>query len=160
MKDPFAALITAMNKGAESAAQKASPIFLNAIKGMSIADALQILKGGDTAATTYFKTQTKVPLQKAFQPEVQKALGQTQANSIYQTIAGFVNYKALGGTIDVSRLLGIQSIPPSLDAYATEKAIDGLYYLVGQEEKKIRKNPLDYASKIIQKVFNSKEAKG
>lgn len=159
--DPFDELVTAMNKGAESAASTATPIFTDALTSMSITDALGILQGSETSATDYFKTATSTALIASFKPNITSALGETKALDIYQAIAGFSNYETKVGltTLKVSDYIGTE-IPEDIEGYATEKAIDGLFTLVGEEEKKIRANPLDYASAIIQKVFNSSEAQG
>lgn len=165
-EDPFDELVVAMNRGAEKAAKKAVPIFGSAIRNMSFSDALGILQGGDRAATDYFYGKTKTDLTTAFKPEIADALVETKATSIYSSVAKFVNYEYEVNylintyTIDVSDHLKTKELPESLDGYATEKAIDGLFYLIGNEEKKIRANPMDYASAIIRKVFSSDEAKG
>ncbi len=164
--DPFEELITAMNRGAESAANKAKPIFVDAITGMSISDGLGILQGGDRAATDFFVATTSNALVEAFQPDLTSALGDTKALAIYTDLAGFINYGydtglPLVGTINVSNYidLGVE-LPESIEGYATQKAVDGLFYFVGEEEKAIRADPLAYASDIIQKVFGSPEAQG
>lgn len=162
--DPFEELIVAMNRGAEKAATKASPIFVDAITNMSFTDALDILQGDETAATDYFKTNTSAALISAFQPDIKTALGETAASDIYSGIVGFLNWSYEPNeliSVKVSSLLGVGSdLPETLDEYATTKAVDGLFYLVGEEEKKIRKDPFGYASDIIQKVFGSDEAQG
>lgn len=155
-KDLFNELITSMNKGAEKAASKAGPIFLNAVKSMSIQDARGILNGGNTAATDYFYQATNTQLFNAFNPEVKNALNSTGANKIYKTTYDFLNYDPSGlGLTTVGNILNV-SIEPSLDQYATNKAIGGLFYLVGEEEKEIRANPNDYGKRIIERVFGSK----
>ncbi|UXP31685.1 DUF4197 domain-containing protein [Reichenbachiella agarivorans] len=164
--DPFEELVVAMNRGAEAAAKKASPIFLNAITSMSITDALGILQGGETSATEYFISKTRGNLIAAFQPEITTALGQTKALELYDALYGFLSYqyeyKSLGITLKTPKIGSLinQEIPESIDGYATERAVEGLFYLIGEEEKKIRASPLDYVSDIIRKVFNSDEAKG
>jgi len=162
--DPFEELYVAMNRGAENAADKASPIFANALANMTVTDGLNILQGDSTAATAYFNQNTNAALQAAFQPEVSLALGDTKANAIYEKTVGFLNYSySVAGltNIKVSDFLKLDDpLPATLDAYATEKAIDGLFYLVGEEEKKIRKDPYAWGSQIIAKVFGSNEAKG
>ncbi|MEO9850384.1 MAG: DUF4197 domain-containing protein [Reichenbachiella sp.] len=163
-EDPFDELVVAMNRGAEQAAKKAIPIFGSAIRNMSFTDALGILQGGEKAATDYFYTKTKSSLQSAFQPEIKNALGDTKATAIYGSVAKFVNYEYEVNylintyTVDVSDYLKTKELPATLDGYATNKAIEGLFYLIGNEEKKIRANPMDYASTIIRKVFSSDEA--
>lgn len=160
-KNPFEELLTAMNRGAEKAADKALPIFTNSLTSMSITDALGILQGNETAATDFFYNDTNEALITAFQPDVKNALDQTKANAIYQSLTGFLNYEYSVGitTVKVSDFINNQ-LPETLDEYATRKATDGLFHLVGEEEKKIRANPLDWASDIIAKVFGSSEAQG
>lgn len=168
--DLFGSLTEAMNRGAESAANKAGPIFSSAITGMSVQDALGILQGSDTSATNYFEKTTRTELINAFSPEVQTALNNTKANALYEQVAAFVNYSyAIKDPVFGSTLKSItvsdyltegKNLPPNLTAYATDKAADGLFYLIGEEEKKIRANPFQWASDIIQKVFGSDEAKG
>lgn len=156
--DPFEELLVAMNRGAEQAANKALPIFGDAIVSMSFDDALGILQGSDTSATNYFYTKTNQALFTAFQPDVKSALDQTKANAIYEEIVGFLNYEYLG-TFKVSNFINV-SLPATIDGYATEKAIDGLFHLIGDEETKIRQDPYAWGSNIIEKVFGSPEAQG
>lgn len=156
--DPFEELIVAMNRGAEKAADKALPIFGDAIVSMSFDDALGILQGSDTSATHYFYNKTNQSLFTAFQPDVKSALDQTEANAIYTSIVGFLNYEYLG-LYKVSDFINV-SLPETIDGYATEKAIDGLFYLIGNEETKIRQDPYAWGSNIIEKVFGSPEAQG
>lgn len=163
--DPFDELVTAMNRGAEKAATKAKPIFVSAIKNMSFTDALNILQGNETAATDYFKSTTSAALITAFQPDIKTALGETAATDIYAGLVTFLNWEYEVGlpipNIKVNNYIGKNlDLPETLDEYATTKAVDGLFYLVGEEEKKIRIDPFGYASDIIQKVFSSDEAQG
>ncbi len=154
--DLFQELITAINRGAEQAAKKAEPIFLDAITAMSIQDAMEILDGDSTSATTYFYRTTNKKLFEAFNPEVKTALDNTEANKIYKLTYDFLNYDPSGlGLTNVSKILDL-SIEPSLDTYATNKAIDGLFFLIGEEEKDIRANPFGYGKSIIERVFGSK----
>lgn len=164
-KDLFQELSLAMNRGAEKAATKAKPIFVDAIVGMSVTDGLNILQGNSTAATQYFQGKTQTSLVNAFQPELKTALDQTKANAIYGDIKGFLDYKySYKVPILGSVSLGVNDfikmdMPESIEGYATEKAVDGLFYLVGEEEKKIRANPFAWGSSIIERVFGSDEAK-
>ncbi|MEP2024312.1 MAG: DUF4197 domain-containing protein [Reichenbachiella sp.] len=164
--DPFEELVIAMNRGAEQAAKKAIPIFGEAIRTMSFSDALGILQGGEQSATDYFYSKTKSSLQSAFKPEIKSALDKTNATQIYGSVADFVNYEYEVNylintyTIKTRDYLKSEKLPATLDGYATDKAIDGLFHLIGKEEKKIRANPMDYTSAIIKKVFSSDEAKG
>ncbi|WP_436515497.1 DUF4197 domain-containing protein [Ekhidna sp. To15] len=157
--DLFDELITAMNRGAENAADKALPIFGNAITSMSIDDARGILDGNNTAATSYFYEETNVALFQAFSPEVKTALEGTGAIQIYTDVVGFLNYEydptGLGlTTVSPNDVLNI-NLPEDIDEYATEKAVDGLFFLVGEEEKKIRDDPFAWGSAIIERVFGS-----
>ncbi|MEM6737554.1 MAG: DUF4197 domain-containing protein [Bacteroidota bacterium] len=151
--DLFDELVTSMNRGAEKAAKQASSIFLSAIKSMTISDARGILNGGSTSATDYFYQKTNLELLNAFQPEVKTALNNTGASEIYSKTYDFLSYDPGGlGLTTVGKILDI-SIEPSLEEYATNKAIDGLFYLLGEEEKQIRNNPYDYGKKILERVF-------
>ncbi|MEM6644275.1 MAG: DUF4197 domain-containing protein [Bacteroidota bacterium] len=151
--DLFNELLKSMNRGAENAAKKAGPIFLGAVKTMSFNDAKGILNGGDKAATQYFERTTSSQLFSAFNPEMKSALQNTGASKVYEKTYDFLNYDPAGlGITTVGKILDV-SIAPSLDQYATTKAIDGLFYLVGEEETKIRANPYDYGKRILERVF-------
>ncbi|WP_420316228.1 DUF4197 domain-containing protein [Ekhidna sp.] len=157
--DLFEELITAMNRGAESAASKALPIFGDAILNMSFDDARGILNGGETAATDFFQSTTSDALFTAFNPDVKEALDATGANQLYTSTVSFLNYEydptGLGfNTVSPSDVLSVE-LPESIDEYATTKAIDGLFFLVGEEEKKIREDPFAWGSSIIERVFGS-----
>ncbi|WP_425390618.1 DUF4197 domain-containing protein [Ekhidna sp.] len=157
--DLFEELITAMNRGAESAATKALPIFGNAIRNMSFDDARGILNGGETAATDFFYRTTSDALFTAFNPDVKEALDATGANQVYTDVASFLSYEydptGLGlTTVSPSDVLNVQ-LPSSIDEYATTRAIDGLFHLVGEEEKKIREDPFAWGSSIIERVFGN-----
>ena len=157
--DLFDELITAMNRGAENAADKALPIFGNAVTNMTINDARGILDGNNTAATDFFYQETNVALFNAFNPDVKTAIEGTGAIELYTDIVGFLNfeYDPTGFglvTVSPSDVLDV-NLPANIDEYATEKAIDGLFHLVGEEEKKIRADPFAWGSAIIERVFGS-----
>lgn len=154
--DLFEELAIAMNRGAENAADKALPIFGNAITSMSITDGFAILNGSETAATEFFYESTNQALFDAFNPDVKSALDATGANQLFTKTAAFLNYDySIGiGTVSPSDVLNI-NLPNSIDEYATGKAIDGLFHLVGEEEQKIREDPFSWGSSIIEKVFGS-----
>lgn len=154
--DLFSDLVTAMNRGAEQAATKASPIFKDAILEMTFDDAKGILEGGnDQAATEFFQTNTSDALVTAFSPDVKEALDDTNASALYETIVGFLNYEIIF-VGSVSSVLGTNpDLPATLEEYATTKAVDGLFVLVGQEEEKIREDPFAWGNSIIEKVFGS-----
>ncbi len=133
--------INSMNRAAEDAAKSAAPIFVNAIKGMTIQDAMGILSGKEDAATQYLKTQTSTALTQAFKPVIDTSLGKTDATKYWNTV--FSSYNKIA----------TEKINPDLTAYVTEKALAGLFYQIAQEEANIRKNPAARGSEILKKVF-------
>jgi len=136
--------VMALNRGAEEAAKEAKPIFINAIFSMNISDAWGILKGEKNAATMYLKRTTSDQLITAFSPVVGKALQKTQATRYYTDLANTYN-----------RLPFVQKVNPDLKGYATQKAIDGLFILVENEEAKIRENPWARTTDLLKRVFGS-----
>lgn len=135
--------ILSMNRAAEDAAKSASPIFINAIKGMSFQDALGILRGGDNAATSYLKDKTTISLTEAFRPVIENSLKKVDATKYWNTV--FTSYNKLSA----------EKVNPDLSAYVTEKALTGIFYQVAQEEQKIRKDPMARTSDILKKVFSN-----
>lgn len=136
--------ILSMNRAAEDAAKSAAPIFVNAIKQMSIKDAAGILNGGDFAATEYLKDKTTAALSASYKPVIEKSLEKMNATKYWNTVFTAYNKFAL------------KKINPDLTAYVTEKALVGIFYQVGQEEQKIRKDPLARGSDLLKKVFGGK----
>jgi hypothetical protein len=136
-----------MNRAAEEATKKALPIFIDAIKNMSVSDGFSILKGGDGAATKFLKNQTSNQLLTAFAPVVKEATTKVQLTAYWNPLITKYN--------TAMTFSGGQKLDPDLDAYITQKAIDGLFYLVEIEENKIRKDPLARVSDILVKVFGS-----
>lgn len=136
--------ILSMNRAAEDACKSAAPIFVNAIKQMSFADALSILKGGDFAATNYLKNKTTSSLTTAFRPVVETSLNKVDATKHWSTI--ITTYNKIPFT---------SKINPDLVAFVTEKALFGIFYQISLEEQKIRKNPLARTSDILKKVFSN-----
>ncbi len=134
--------VISLNRGAEEAAKEAKPIFINAILSMSFADAWGILRGDKNAATMFLKRTTSAALVAAFMPVVEKALQKTEATKYYTDLAG--TYNSLPFT---------QKVNPDLKGYATQKAIDGLFILVEDEEAKIRQNPLARTTELLKRVF-------
>jgi hypothetical protein len=135
--------ILSMNRAAEDAAKSAAPIFINAIKQMSIQDAFGILKGGDFAATNYLKDKTTNQLTEAFRPVIESSLKKVDATKYWNTV--FTTYNKFSA----------DKINPDLAAYVTEKALAGIFYQVGQEEQKIRKDPVARTTDILRKVFGN-----
>ena len=133
--------ILAMNRAAEDAAKSAAPIFISAVKQMSIGDAVGILRGGDFAATTYLKDKTSVSLTEAFRPVIEASLSKVDATKYWNTV--FSTYNKFSA----------DKINPDLAAYVTEKSLAGIFYQVSLEEQKIRKDPLARTTDILKKVF-------
>lgn len=134
--------ILSMNRAAEAAAPLAANIFGDAIRAMTLDDARAIVAGGDTAATDFFKRKTNDKLYAAFKPVVSKKVdevGSTRA------------YKAMIGQYDSVPMMGKQSL--DLDHYVTQKSLDGLFIVLGQEEKKIRTNPAARSTELLKSVF-------
>ncbi|MEL6536666.1 MAG: DUF4197 domain-containing protein [Bacteroidota bacterium] len=132
-----------MNHGAEQAAREAEPIFVDAIKGMSIQDAWNILKGEQNAATQYLQANTSRRLTTAFKPHVERALASVNATKYYTDVVTAWN-----------RIPGVKKINPNLESYVTGKALDGLFYLVAREEVNIRQNVSARSTELLQKVFD------
>ncbi len=138
-------LVLKLNRAAEDAADEAKPIFLNAITSMSIIDALNILNGADDAATQYLKTNTYDQLKAAFAPDVNTSLSTVGATTAWTNVTTAYNtYVPVG-----------QPINTDLGDYTTGKALDGLFFLVAQEEGKIRNDPAARVNEILQKVFGN-----
>lgn len=135
--------ILSMNRAAEDAAKGAAPIFVNAIKGMSISDAFGILRGGDTAATAYLRKQTTNQLTEAFRPVIEQSLAKVNATQHWNTVFSTYNRFAL------------KKVNPDLAGYVTDKALYGIFYQVAEEERKIRKDPLAQTTNLLKKVFGS-----
>jgi hypothetical protein len=135
--------ILAMNRGAEEAAKSAAPIFINAIRQMSITDALGILRGGDFAATNYFKQKTTAALTTAFSPVINNALKNVDATKYWADV--FTVYNRFSKT----------PVNTDLTAYVTERAISGIFHEVGLEEQKIRRDPAARVTELLKTVFGS-----
>jgi Protein of unknown function (DUF4197) len=131
-----------INRAAEDAAKSAAPIFLNAIKGMSVSDGVGILRGPDTAATAYLRKSTSVQLTAAFLPVIGNSLQKTGASSSWKTVVDAYN-----------KIPFHKKLNPDLPSYTTEKALDGVFYYVAVEEKSIRANPAAQADELLKKVF-------
>jgi Protein of unknown function (DUF4197) len=136
--------IIALNRGAEDAAKFAAPIFIDAITQMTIQDAVSILKGDKDAATQYLKRTSTTALVAAFAPVIESSLQKTNATKAYTDIANLYN-----------KVPFVQKVNPDLKEYATNKAIDGLFLLVAQEEANIRENPMARVSDLLKRVFGS-----
>src|SRR5689334_14947079 len=133
--------ILSMNRAAEDASKSAAPIFINAVKQMSIQDAVGILRGSDFAATDYLKGKTTSSLTEAFRPVIEASLKKVDATKYWNTV--FTTYNKFSS----------DKVNPDLSAYVTEKALAGIFHQVSLEEQKIRKDPLARTSDILKKVF-------
>jgi len=137
-------LVTAMNRAAEAAVPQAKALLVSAVKSMSVDDGRRILTGGDQAATEFFATKTRDPLSVKFLPIVTKATEKVALADKYNAVAG----KAAG--------IGLVSKKDSnIQQYVTGKALDGLYLVIGEQERKIRQDPVGTGSALLQKVFGS-----
>ena len=137
-------LITAMNRAAEAAVPLARDMLVGAVKGMNVQDAKNILAGGETSVTQFFADKTKLPLGKKFLPVVTQATAKVDLAAKYNQIAG----KAAG----MGLVKGDQA---NIEQYVTAKALDGLYFMIGEEEKKIRQDPVGSGSALLKKVFGA-----
>jgi hypothetical protein len=134
--------VMTLNRGAEEAAKEAKPIFVNAIKQMTIEDAWGLLKGQPDAATQFLKRTTTAQLKAKFSPVVQQALDKVSATKYYADVINTYN-----------KIPFIEKVNPDLNAYATDKAIEGLFVMVAKEEKNIRENPIARTTDLLKKVF-------
>ncbi len=137
-----------LNRAAEDAARKAAPIFLKAISKMTITDGMNILKGKDDAATQFLKTNTNAQLQAAFLPIAKESLQKVNITKYWKPLFSTYN-----------KVPFVKKVNPDLNAYVTDRAIEGLFKLVAQEELKIRKDPVARTSDILKKVFGSLDKK-
>lgn len=137
-------VIVSMNRAAEDASGKAVQIFINAIAGMSIQDGVAIVRGGQGAATNYLRQKTTAQLTNAFRPIIQNSLGKVGATRYWTQIFTVYN-----------RIPTVQKINPDLTAYVTERALNGLFVTIADEENKIRLNPAAQASDLLKKVFGA-----
>jgi RNA binding exosome subunit len=137
-----------MNRAAEKAAPRAASFFGDAIRQMTVEDARGILSGGDTAATKFFEKKTRTRLFDDFKPTVSKSMDQVGTTRSYKEMMG--KYE----TVPLASLAGTPSL--DLDTYVTNRALDGLFKMVGEEEKKIRTNPAAQTTDLLKKVFGGK----
>lgn len=137
--------VMTLNRGAEDAAKEAKPIFITAIKSMTIEDAWSILRGQDDAATQYLKRTTSAQLREKFKPVIQASLNKVNATKYYGDIVNRYNQIPL-----------VQKVNPNLDEYATDKAIEGLFIMIAKEEKNIRENPVARTTELLKRVFGAK----
>jgi len=136
--------VETLNRAAEKAAPKAVDIFVDAVTKMTVQDAMGILKGKDDEATRYFERKTRQALYEVFKPVVKKVLDEVGVTKLYKEILNA--YNSIPGTKKISF---------DLDDYATNKALDGLFVMLADEEKKIRRDPAARVTDLLRKVFGS-----
>lgn len=134
--------IESMNRGAEDASKEATKIFVDAIKSMSIEDAMTLLKGEDDAATEFLKKKTRAQLVEKFKPIIKSSLDKVGATKHWNTVFSTYN-----------KVPFVEKVNPNLDEHVTNKAIDGLFIQIAKEEKEIRKNPAARVTDLLKKVF-------
>jgi hypothetical protein len=137
-------LVTAMNRAAEAAVPEAKTLLVAAVKSMSVEDAVKIVRGGDNSVTQFFSTKTRQPLGVKFLPIVARATERVSLAKKYDAVAGQATSLGL-----------LRKEDASLNGYVTGKALDGLYFMIGEEETKIRQDPVGTGSAILKKVFGS-----
>jgi hypothetical protein len=135
-------MIKTMNRAAEDAAKSAEPIFVSAIRGMNISDALQIIRGKNDAATQYLAKTTTPELKSKFSPVIKSSLDKVDATRLWAELIKAYNQVPF-----------VAKKNPDLTAYVTEKAISGLFTMIAKEELKIRQNPVARTTELLKKVF-------
>jgi hypothetical protein len=134
--------VASMNHAAESAAPEAETIFAQAVTEMTIDDARKLLNGGDTSITDYFKEKTSARLAVAFRPHVEAAMNRNGVTQQYQALVGQVSWMPFGNGSSLD-----------IDTYVVNKALDGLFYMLAQQEKEIRTNPAARTTALLRQVF-------
>lgn len=144
MGDQADELVTSMNRAAEAAVPEAKALLVESVRNISVEYAKAVLTGGDNAATKYFKKTTSKPLAEKFLPIVQKATEKVALAQQYNKFAGAAASYGL-----------VKKDQTTLEQYVTQKALDGLYTMMAEEEKAIRKNPVGATSSLVKKVFGA-----
>lgn len=144
MKKQADELVLSMNRAAEAAVPEAKELLVDAVKKMSVQDAKKILSGGNTAGTEYFKRSTQAQLQQRFLPIVKKATDRVGLAQQYNSIAG------QGAALGL-----VKEDQATIERYVTQKTLDGLYFMIGEQEKAFRANPLGASSDIVKRVFGA-----
>jgi hypothetical protein len=137
-------LSTAMNHAAERASAQAKPLLIKAVSELTVDDATHILKGGDNAVTDYFSSKTRQPLSETFRPIVDEALSKLSVTKSYNDL-----------TQKASKLGLIRGKLVTVQDHVTQHALDGLYFVIGEEERRIRRDPVGTGSEILKKVFGA-----
>ncbi|MEO5651099.1 MAG: DUF4197 domain-containing protein [Ginsengibacter sp.] len=135
--------VLSLNRAAEDASKAAAPIFLSAIKKMTVTDALNILRGTDTAATGYLRKATSPELVASFMPVIEESLKKVDATKYWKDVFGAYNR------------FSSKPVDTDINSYVTAKALDGIFHYVAQEEINIRKNPAGRVTDVLKKVFGN-----
>ena len=135
-------LVNSMNRAAEMAVPSAKPLLLNAVHAMSVEDAVKIVRGGDTSVTDFFAGKTRAPLGEKFLPIVTDETKKVSLAAKYNAVA------SKGSSFGL-----VKPEDANVEQYVTRKSLDGLYFMIGQEEKKIRADPVGTGSAILKSVF-------
>ena len=143
MKSQVDKFVMTLNRSAETASKEAAPIFINAIKSMSISDGFTILRGGDNAATNYLKNKTSAQLKIKFNPVVKNAIQKVEVTKFWNPVINTYN-----------KIPFVNKQNPDLEDYITTKAMDGLFLMLEKEEKMIRKDPMARVTDILKRVFS------
>ena len=144
LKSQVQRFVMTLNRAAEEAAKQAAPIFLGAIKELTIEDAFSILKGSNDAATAYLRSKTSGRLTAAFRPVVQRAISKVELTKVWNPLV-----------TQYDQIPFVPRVNPDLDDYVTERAVSGLFKLIADEERKIRQNPAARVTDILRRVFGS-----
>lgn len=135
-------LVTAMNRAAEAAVPEAKAMLIAAVKSIGVGDARRIISGGEDSVTTFFASKTRVPLGEKFLPIVERETARVDLAARYNAVAG----KAAGMGL-------VKGDDANIERYVTRKTLDGLYFMIGEEEKKIRRDPIGTGSALLARVF-------
>lgn len=144
MGKQFDELVLSMNRAAEAAVPEAKALLTDAVKKMTVEDAKQIIGGGETAGTEYFKKHTEAPLAKKFLPIVKQATDKVGLAQQYNSLAGQARSFGL-----------VKDDQATIEQYVTNRTLDGLYLMIAEEEKAIRKDPVGQSSALLKKVFGA-----
>ncbi|HCQ30633.1 MAG TPA: DUF4197 domain-containing protein [Flavobacteriales bacterium] len=144
MQDQVDKFELTLNRAAEEAAKEAAPIFIDAVKNMSISDGFAILKGDSTAATEYLREKTSAQLKVKFKPVIHNAIEKVEVTKYWNPIITTYN-----------KIPFVEKMNPDLEEYVTQKAMDGLFLMLAQEEAKIRKDPAARVTDLLKRVFGN-----
>jgi len=139
----LADLEVAMNHAAEAAVPMAKPLLMDAVRSLTVTDAKKILSGGDTSVTDFFRERTSAKLSVQFLPIVKRVTDRSSLSAKFNGAIGQINK------------FGMAKGPASVEDYVTERAVEGLFVMIAEEEKEIRRDPIGTGSKILRKVFGA-----